>query len=265
MVSSASGRKDAWTEEQTRLAFYLYCQMPFGKMHSRNPEIIELANKIGRSPSAVAMKLVNFASLDPDITTTGRVGLRNASATDKKVWEEFHDDWEALAEHCEGLLVSKNPERNIVNQAMSFAEPDPATFVGADRQAMVNVRIKQSFFRRSVLANYGSKCCMSGMSAPQLIVASHIVPWAKDARNRLNPRNGLCLSSIHDRAFDSGLITVTPEMRIEVSGELRRRASEGQISAALAALQGEKIKLPARFCPDRDFLYWHNRNVFVGT
>lgn len=264
MVASAIGRKDAWTEEQIRLAFYLYCQMPFGKMHSRNPEIIELASKIDRSPSAVAMKLVNFASLDPDITSSGRTGLRNASAADKKVWKEFHDDWEALAEYCEGLLVSKTPERNIASQAMSFAEPVPATFVGADRQVTVNVRINQSFFRKSVLASYGSKCCMSGVSAPQLIVASHIIPWAKDEKNRLNPRNGLCLSAIHDKAFDNGLITVTPEMRVEVSEDLRRRATEGQVSASLATLHGGKIELPARFRPDRNFLRWHNENVFVG-
>ena len=105
---------------------------------------------------------------------------------------------------------------------------------------------------------------MSGVSAPQLIVASHIIPWAKDEKNRLNPRNGLCLSAIHDKAFDNGLITVTPEMRVEVSEDLRRRATEGQVSASLATLHGDKIELPARFRPDRNFLRWHNENVFVG-
>jgi hypothetical protein len=60
-----------WTPEQLKLAFFLYCQLPFGKLHSRNPEIVKLARIIGRTPSAVAMKLVNFASLDPAIINTG--------------------------------------------------------------------------------------------------------------------------------------------------------------------------------------------------
>jgi len=71
-----SGR---WEKDQTKLAFYLYCQIPFGKLHQGNPEIVELAKLIGRTPSAVAMKLVNFASLDPAITGTGRKGLSNSS------------------------------------------------------------------------------------------------------------------------------------------------------------------------------------------
>jgi len=67
-------RNDRWTREQLKLAFHLYCQLPFGKLHSRNAEIVELAQLIGRTPGAVAMKLVNFASLDPAITSTGRAG-----------------------------------------------------------------------------------------------------------------------------------------------------------------------------------------------
>ena len=73
-----------WTEDELRLALALYCQLPFGKMHSRNKEIVKLAEKIGRTPSAVAMKLVNFASLDPEIVNSGRAGLGNASSMDRQ-------------------------------------------------------------------------------------------------------------------------------------------------------------------------------------
>lgn len=54
-----------WNRDQLKLAYYLYCQLPFGKFHHRNPEVMKLATLIGRTPSAVAMKLSNFASLDP--------------------------------------------------------------------------------------------------------------------------------------------------------------------------------------------------------
>src|SRR3990167_8254586 len=86
-----------WTRKQLLVAFNLYCQMPFGKMHSRNPEIIKYAELIGRTPSALAMKLTNIASLDPAITSTGRSGLERASATDKAMWEEMQEDWERFA------------------------------------------------------------------------------------------------------------------------------------------------------------------------
>ena len=95
-----------WTHEQLKLAFHLYCQLPFGKLHSRNREIIELAHLIGRTPSAMSMKLVNFASLDPAITSSGRSGLGNASSLDRKIWDEFHADWEGLAVECNRLKTA---------------------------------------------------------------------------------------------------------------------------------------------------------------
>ena len=63
-------KSNNWTREQLLVAFNLYCQLPFGKLHSRNPDIIRLAEMIGRNPGALAMKLVNIASLDPVILET---------------------------------------------------------------------------------------------------------------------------------------------------------------------------------------------------
>ena len=67
----AFSSKGNWTSEQLKLAFAFYCHTPFGKLDRKNPQIIELAKLIGRTPSALAMKLVNFASLDPSIIDTG--------------------------------------------------------------------------------------------------------------------------------------------------------------------------------------------------
>ena len=99
-------RNDRWSREQLKLAFHLYCQLPFGKLHSRNAEIVELAQLIGRTPSAVAMKLVNFASLDPAIKSTGRAGLGNAGSLDREIWDEFQANWEGLAVECNRLRTA---------------------------------------------------------------------------------------------------------------------------------------------------------------
>ena len=67
-------KRPGWTREQLLIAFALYCRLPFGKLHYRNPEIVRIAEAIGRTPSALAMKLSNIASLDPEITSTGPQG-----------------------------------------------------------------------------------------------------------------------------------------------------------------------------------------------
>jgi hypothetical protein len=86
-----------WTRQQLLVAFKLYCELPFGKLHSRTPEIVKFAVLIGRTPSALAMKLTNIASLDPVITSTGRTGLKGAAAADRAMWAEMESDWEGFA------------------------------------------------------------------------------------------------------------------------------------------------------------------------
>ena len=223
--------------------------MPFGKMHSRNPEIVRLADRIGRTPSAVAMKLVNFASLDPVITESGRTGLGNASNLDREVWSEFSADWE-------GQLV----EASKVIEPEIFEPQDIET----TRVSEVEIRTKQSVFRRMILSSYVGRCCITGLSDPRLLVASHIVPWNEDAKNRLNPQNGLCLNVLHDKAFDRGLITVKPDLTVSVSPELLRLRDDPFAENNLVSLEGRKIRLSEKFAPSPEFLKWHAERVFRG-
>lgn len=246
-----------WTEDQLKLALALYCQLPFGKMHSRNQDIIRLADMIGRTPSAVAMKLVNFASLDPEIVSSGRKGLGNASAVDREVWEKFQNNWDAeisIAADKLGIVSDEKVET-----------PDEVLPLSIDttRKVEVEVRKKQYIFRRMILSSYSGACCMSGLSEPRLLVASHIVSWKNDADNRLNPRNGLCLSSLHDKAYDTGSITVLPDYSIAVSLEICRQTNDKFIQEALVSCQGKTIKLPEKFLPAKEFLEWHSQERFL--
>jgi putative restriction endonuclease len=255
-----------WTKDQLKLAFHLYCQLPFGKMHRSNPEIVELAGLIGRTPSAVAMKLVNFASLDPAITSTGRKGLEGASNLDREIWADFHSDWEGLALECEQLRKTfgaiPTVDRTDELRAGDLQLPD--NFIGETRRVFTEQRIKQNFFRRAVLASYQGRCCMCGLSEPRLLIASHIVPWSKDKANRLNPSNGLCLSALHDRAFDKGLITLTDDWKVVLSDELRNR-NEPFVQSALMPLEGRVIEVPERFIPDPAFLRRHRSEIFLDS
>lgn len=254
-----------WSRDETKLAFHLYCQLPFGKLHQRNPEIGELAQLIGRTPSAVAMKLVNFASLDPAITGTGRRGLSNASSLDREVWDAFAADWEALAMECQGLRHALKSERHPSIASLDGELDGLDDYTGETRAALVEQRVKQTFFRRAVLSSYRGRCCMSGLSEPRLLMASHIVPWSKDKANRLNPRNGLCLSALHDRAFDRGLIALTDDFRVCVSDDLKRHHGVSLVSSALLSLEGKAIELPERFYPEQAFVARHRREQYLGS
>src|SRR5207248_1803837 len=93
---------------------------------------------------------------------------------------------------------------------------------GLERERLVRVRVNQHFFRATVLAAYDYKCCVTGIAVPELLVASHIVPWATDPKQRMNPRNGLCLNALHDRAFDRGLMFIAEDMTVGFRERLLR-------------------------------------------
>jgi len=247
-----------WTRQELIVAFNLYCRLPFGKIHSRNPLITQVAKQLERTPSSVAMKMLNFASLDPMIINSGRHGLGNASNADRAVWEEFHQNWEELALESQMFLKTAK-----LITPKELPKIEPADFSGETKESTVKVRLKQSFFRQAVLSSYQGQCCMTGLSDQRLLIASHIVPWSKDKANRLNPSNGLCLSALHDKAFDQGLITVLPDWRIRVSKHLHETKNEFCKSAILS-LEGKKIELPEKFLPSEKFLVFHNKSRFLS-
>lgn len=231
-------------------------------MHRSNPQIVQWAKLIGRTPSALAMKLSNFASLDPAITSTGRRGLSNASAADRAIWDEMQSDWERFAveadEAASSFGIPTDPGGEIAADTGEGVD-----YTGLTKQAQALVRLGQRFFRRAVLSAYDYRCCITGLPVPTLLVASHIVPWRVDAVNRLNPRNGLCLSSLHDRAFDAGIITVSRELTVSVSPAL---TPDGDpfFHSTIAAYDGKPIRLPSKFEPDETFLSYHREEIYKG-
>ena len=248
-----------WTREELILAFNLYFKIPFGKIDDRTPEIISLAKIIGRTPSAVALKLANFARLDPVLKKRGIAGASHGSKLDIVVWEEFNGDLEKLSFESEVLLAEKMGKR--VEEVSGIYVLDLHK-EGKEREALVKRRVNQSFFRKTILAAYSIRCCITGLSISSLLTASHIIPWSEDEANRMNPRNGLCLNALHDRAFDKGWITVTPDFSVIVSPKIKKMSNDKAISDLLLKYDGLHILEPKRFVPDPRFLEYHNDVVF---
>lgn len=256
--------RKSWTEEETRLALFLYFQLPFGQLHSGNPEVKKLASIFGRSNSSVAMKLCNFASLDPKITDTGRKGLQGASIQDRRVWAKFSADWTGQVEASERVWSAMDgdgsePNSKLRDNVVPFAfEPfdGPST-----ASAIIDRRVGQTFFRRAVLTNFNNSCCITGIAEPTLLTASHIVPWGIDVENRHNPANGLCLSATFDRAFDRGLVSLDDSFSVLVSMSLTDHATE-KTRNYFSRYQGAQISPFTRFTPAKSFLQWHRNNIF---
>jgi putative restriction endonuclease len=251
-----------WTEDQTKRALYLYFQLPFGQLHQKNREIIALAESLGRTPSSIAMKLANFASLDPKITESGRKGLDGATALDKKIWDAFHSDWTKLV--MEVSTIDATPEQlapDQLNESRHSFSYEPLGGMTTTR-AEIERRIGQDFFRRAVLANFDGTCSVTGVAEPRLLIASHISAWKDDVLNRHNPRNGLCLSATFDRAFDQLLMTVMPDLTVRFSEQILKSGTP-HTRAYFAKYERTKLRHPARLALDEQLLARHNQLFFA--
>jgi putative restriction endonuclease len=248
-----------WTREELILAINLYCKTTFGRLHSTNPDVIHLASLIGRTPNSVAFKLVNFASMDPSLQARGIKGAVNASRLDREIWNEFYNNWDERAYQSEQLLAEK--ENTTPEQLNNIPEMELPR-EGKTREAMIKVRVNQSFFRQMILADYNSTCCITGIRQPELLVAGHIMPWSLDEKNRLNPQNGIALNALHDRAFETGLLTITPELKIKISPSLFRQKKTQLLEDYFFRYDNQDIISPSKFLPDEEFLIYHNEVRF---
>lgn len=244
------------------LVLGLYLRLPFGKFHHSNPEVIKMAKLIGRTPSSVAMRLSNYAALDPMLQARGIVGLQGGADKCRSYWEEFSCNREGLLFECE-KIQARYEQTSIEKKYQDLLQDIPETLTGTTREQLVKVRVNQSVFRQIVLANYSFKCALSGIDIPELLVASHVIPWAKNVEERMNPKNGICLSSLYDKAFDKGLISFSDQYHVLFSSRLKDNVSKEYyskyfepISDCYLATQGLKYPVAP------EFLEWHRDCIF---
>jgi hypothetical protein len=250
----------------------LYGKLLFGQFHHNNPLIMDVASRMGRTPSSLAMKLSNLASLDPVQRARGIRGLSGASKQDREMWDEFHADINDLGPESEQLLHDLFTTDN--DREVDFLERDKirlessklnAPLGTTETIASVRVRRGQQFFRQTVLNSYDVRCCISGINVPRLLVASHIKPWRDFPNERLDPRNGLCLSSLHDAAFDAGLITLDRRLHVLLSSRLKSFFPQPILEQNFIPFEGKSIRLPEKLTePSSEFLSFHRKKIFVG-
>ena len=256
-----------WTRDELLIALNLYHKLTFGQLHARQAAIITVANKLERTPDSVAMKLCNFASLDPALKMRGIRGLAGASNLDRQVWQEFHADLNETVPASEEMLrklfaVPSNATLEVVPKTgIRVRRLPPAG--PTDVTTTVKQRRGQDYFRNAVLNNFGGRCGVTQLAIRELLVASHILPWSLAETERLNVRNGLCLSRLHDAAFDIGLIAFDASMRLALSPRLKAELPQRSVKENFGAYAGQSLKFPDdAVLPDEKFLATHYATIF---
>ena len=249
-----------WTKEELILAFNLYLKIPFGKTHSTNKDIIHLANLINRTPSSVALRLANFASVDPVLQARGIKGMDGGKKIVQPIWDEFFHNQEELIFLSEQILAQK--ENTTIEKKFDDILFDTKDLKGEDVIRAIKTRVNQSVFRQMVLSNYSNKCAITGIDIPELLLASHIMPWSKNEEHRLNPENGICLSALYDKAFDKGLIGINTNHEIVFSDLLKKKKETEFYNIYFSSLEKQKIIVAQKYLPRKQFLEYHLDTIF---
>ena len=243
-----------WTWDETLQAFLLYMMLPKKELDDKGDEVIALAERLGRSPNAVALKIWNIAAHDENRLAQGKVGMKNGSKLDAAVWDAFREHGDELLDQALSLFDER--ALRLFDNKLPASDGSVPKSHGETREAITHVRVGQGYFRNSLIASYGQRCCITGIELPELLVASHIKPW-KDSnpQEKVDSSNGLLLNALHDKAFDKGLITLDSDYRIRVS-------TRGRSESMLASYDKQRITLPSFALPGKEYIEYHSDVVF---
>ena len=253
-----------WNREETILAFELYCRTPFSKISQGNKDIQELASLLGRTPGSVGLKMHNLAHYDPELQKRNVSAMAHGSKLDAEIFQEFANDWENLSYQAQ---IIKAKMMGVPADTILEMDDVPQLPMGLTHDQMIKARVGQYFFRLSVLTAYNNQCCITGLNIPNLLVASHIKPWAKsdEKTERTNPCNGLALNPFHDKAFDRGFITIDNQYQVVISSRIKEISMDQETRDWFMSYDHHAITLPDRFKPGRRFIEFHNDSIFLGA
>jgi len=263
--------RNLWTRDQLLVALNIYEKIPFGLFNAKQPVIRDVAKRLKRTPASLAMKLGNLASLDSATHARGRKGLPGASNLDREIWAEFQANRDTLAPASEELFralfgARDVDELDLVKGVGVLKRTPPVPPRGpTETAAEVKVRRGQQFFQQMVLNAFDSRCGITGIAVRELLIASHILPWRSHPSERLNAQNGVCLSRLHDGAFDRGLITFDEDARLVLSKELRGQLTNVMLQRSFADFEGAPLIVSNKVLPPKpEFFAYHREHIFRG-
>ena len=241
---------NVWSREDIIIAYALYCVTPLNQITPKNKVIQQVGEIIPHSVASIVMRMRNFQHLDP----RAGEGLNHVAKADKEIYNEFCHDWGALSIEAENLSGLALFDATPLHGAKPLSSLTDRSRVSRERH----------FFRQSVFAAYDNTCYVSGCKLPRMLAASHIKPYSKcrDESERTDPENGICLNAFYDKAFDSGLMTITPSFKLFISPVAKNTTQDDFTRRWLLSLDGTVLPPPLRFPPRSVYLEYHNDEIF---
>ena len=164
-----------------------------------------------------------------------------------------------------GIKVNDTKYLNLVTISQSYKIPvfenvaeinGDKDFSGENIKATGTRRVGHSKFSIEVKTNYKYTCAICGITETEFLVAGHISSWAEDHENRLNPQNGICLCSLHDKAFERGYIGLSDDFKVIVNLKVNKQSP---LYINLKNYENKPIRIPKTGQPDINFLKKHRK------
>jgi putative restriction endonuclease len=187
---------------------------------------------------------------------------------DDKDWIPVPQDWARNivrgktydTEETVGLRLWNQIEERLRVQAKESLSAGEAARYGAEY--LTRARLGQGAFRVLVTEAYQRRCAITGERTLPVLEAAHIKPYAESGPHLIS--NGILLREDFHTLFDDGYLTITDDLRVEVSHRIKEEFENGRAYYAhhgkqLIALPPQRDERPAA-----EFLRWHNENVYLG-
>lgn len=224
-----------------------------------------------RSLAEMRVRIAKYRKTKPDDREDFTIGCRVLTQPfffDRSRWIAVPENFSRNIVTFKGYSTSDNDGRRLwgtVQDALAGSAPP----MGFDDQpqarygepVLVRPRLGQGAFRILVTDNYRRRCAISGERTLPALDAAHIRPFSDGGQHEAS--NGILMRRDIHSLFDLGYVTVSPDMKFEVSRKIREEYENGR---HYYALHGTSIALPddVRRHPEKTALTWHNENRFKG-
>lgn len=168
----------------------------------------------------------------------------------KSIWQQVE---KLLETYLNKSSAEKSASQFIFDEPLSPAYGNPI---------LTKVRLGQGAFRVLVTDAYSRKCSITGEKTLPVLEAAHIKPYAELGPHSVS--NGILLRSDMHKLFDGGYLTITNDLKVEVSSRIKEEFQNGKEyykyhGSDLFILPNKKIDMP-----NENYIEWHNTNIYRG-
>lgn len=155
--------------------------------------------------------------------------------------------------------VEQRLSKNISEELFSSTVGEKSAKYG--KEQLVKPRLGQGSFRLLVTEAYNRRCAITGESTLPVLEAAHIIPYSEHGTHDVT--NGLLLRADFHKLFDSGLVSVSPDLKIRISPQIRESWFNGKAYYRLDNQNLSSLPSYHHMMPNKDALSWHYETKFI--